>query len=59
MYASHGSYDACGLGSSGTDRLVELVREAERTSGLLGPRLPAVAVEAPSLCRHAMASALT
>lgn len=28
MYASHASYGACGLGSSGTDRLVELVRAA-------------------------------
>jgi L-arabinokinase len=28
MYASHASYGACGLGSSGTDRLVELVRSA-------------------------------
>jgi len=26
MFASHASYTACGLGSSGTDRLVELVR---------------------------------
>jgi len=26
MYESHASYGACGLGSSGTDRLVELVR---------------------------------
>jgi L-arabinokinase len=28
MYASHASYGACGLGSTGTDRLVELVRAA-------------------------------
>ncbi|HJQ22003.1 MAG TPA: galactokinase family protein [Gemmatimonadaceae bacterium] len=28
MYESHASYSACGLGSSGTDRLVELVRAA-------------------------------
>ena len=27
MYQSHASYSACGLGSAGTDRLVELVRE--------------------------------
>jgi L-arabinokinase len=28
MYQSHASYSACGLGSDGTDRLVELIREA-------------------------------
>ena len=28
MYASHASYSACGLGSDGTDLLVELVRQA-------------------------------
>ena len=28
MYESHASYSACGLGSAGTDRLVELVRES-------------------------------
>jgi hypothetical protein len=26
MYQSHASYSRCGLGSEGTDRLVELVR---------------------------------
>ena len=35
MYASHASYSACGLGSEGTDRLVELVRER----GLFGAKI--------------------
>src|SRR5438093_7131929 len=34
MYQSHASYSACGLGSVGTDRLVELVRQAGPTAGL-------------------------
>lgn len=34
MYQSHASYSACGLGSAGTDRLVELVRKEEGGSGL-------------------------
>ena len=29
MYQSHASYGACGLGSSGTDRIVEMVRATE------------------------------
>jgi len=37
MYESHASYSACGLGSSGTDRLVELVREA--SGDLLGAKI--------------------
>jgi L-arabinokinase len=39
MYESHESYSACGLGSSGTDRLVELVREMGRASGLYGAKI--------------------
>ncbi|GLV57438.1 galactokinase [Dictyobacter sp. S3.2.2.5] len=39
MYQSHVSYSACGLGSSGTDRLVELVREAGTASGLYGAKI--------------------
>jgi galactokinase len=39
MYASHASYGACGLGSDGTDRLVELVRAAEPGSGLFGAKI--------------------
>lgn len=39
MYQSHVSYSACGLGSMGTDRLVELVREADPNSGLYGAKI--------------------
>ena len=39
MYESHASYGACGLGSAGTDRLVELVREAGPDSGLYGSKI--------------------
>ncbi|HEX4683122.1 MAG TPA: galactokinase family protein [Gemmatimonadaceae bacterium] len=37
MYASHASYGACGLGSSGTDRLVSLVRGSG--DGLIGAKI--------------------
>ncbi|HKI34363.1 MAG TPA: galactose-1-phosphate uridylyltransferase [Gemmataceae bacterium] len=39
MYAAHASYSACGLGSAGTDRLVELVREAGEAAGLYGAKI--------------------
>ena len=39
MYASHVSYSNCGLGSSGTDRLVELIRAAGPISGLYGAKI--------------------
>ncbi len=39
MYASHNSYSACGLGSSGTDELVELVRETGPAQGLYGAKI--------------------
>ncbi|MFO0910158.1 MAG: galactokinase family protein [Isosphaeraceae bacterium] len=39
MYASHESYSACGLGSSGTDRLVALVRESGQAQGLFGAKI--------------------
>ena len=39
MLQSHASYSACGLGSDGTDRLVELVREAGPEQGLFGARI--------------------
>jgi L-arabinokinase len=39
MYAAHESYDACGLGSAGTDRLVQLVREAGPARGLFGAKI--------------------
>jgi L-arabinokinase len=39
MYESHASYSACGLGSDGTDRLVELVRAAGPAAGLHGAKI--------------------
>ena len=39
MYESHASYAACGLGSPGTDRLVELVRREGPAAGLYGARI--------------------
>ena len=39
MVQSHASYSACGLGSAGTDRLVQLVREAGPASGLYGAKI--------------------
>jgi galactokinase len=39
MSASHASYGACGLGSEGTDRLAELVREAGAARGLFGAKI--------------------
>jgi L-arabinokinase len=39
MYQSHASYSACGLGSAGTDLLVNLVRESGVRSGLYGARI--------------------
>lgn len=39
MYAAHASYSACGLGSDGTDRLVELVRDAGPKAGLYGAKI--------------------
>jgi len=39
MYESHAGYVACGLGSSGTDRLVELVRSEGPAAGLYGARI--------------------
>jgi galactokinase len=39
MYQSHESYSACGLGSSGTDALVALVREAGPGAGLFGAKI--------------------
>lgn len=39
MYESHASYSACGLGSTGTDLLVELVREAGPGQGLYGAKI--------------------
>ena len=39
MYAAHASYSACGLGSKGTDDLVELVRVAGASAGLYGAKI--------------------
>jgi galactokinase len=39
MYESHRSYGACGLGSDGTDRLVQLVRDAGPGEGLYGAKI--------------------
>jgi L-arabinokinase len=39
MYQSHASYSTCGLGSEGTDRLVELVRDAGPREGLYGAKI--------------------
>ena len=39
MFASHESYSACGLGSAGTDVLVELVRERGLGRGLYGAKI--------------------
>jgi galactokinase len=39
MYQSHASYSACGLGSQGTDRLVELARESGVKAGILGAKI--------------------
>jgi L-arabinokinase len=39
MFESHASYQACGLGSPGTDRLVELVRTEGPDAGLYGARI--------------------
>jgi L-arabinokinase len=39
MYESHASYSACGIGSKGTDLLVELVRQAGPGRGLYGAKI--------------------
>lgn len=39
MYQSHHSYSACGLGSEGTDRLVELARELGPAKGIYGAKI--------------------
>lgn len=39
MSLSHGSYSDCGLGSAGTDLLVDLVRRAGSAAGLYGARI--------------------
>ena len=39
MYASHQSYSACGLGSEGTDAIVELARAAGPQRGVFGAKI--------------------
>lgn len=39
MYQAHDSYGACGLGSTGTDRLVQLVRDLGPDRGLYGAKI--------------------
>jgi galactokinase len=39
MRESHASYSACGLGSDGTDRLVELASELGESRGLFGAKI--------------------
>ena len=39
MYAAHASYSACGLGSDGTDLIVDLVRQRGPVSGLYGAKI--------------------
>ena len=39
MYQSHASYGACGLGSDGTDLLVDLAREAGEAEGVYGAKI--------------------
>ena len=39
MFQSHASYSACGLGSSGTDAIVDLVRRAGPAEGLWGAKI--------------------
>ncbi len=39
MYEAHDSYSACGLGSTGTDRIVELVRKIGVAGGLFGAKI--------------------
>jgi L-arabinokinase len=39
MYESHSSYSACGLGSEGTDAIVDLVRGAGAKSGVYGAKI--------------------
>ena len=39
MYESHASYSACGLGSTGTDLIVDLVKSAGADQGLFGAKI--------------------
>ena len=39
MFESHASYSACGLGSTGTDLIVNLVRDSGTGKGLYGAKI--------------------
>jgi len=39
MFESHASYSSCGLGSDGTDRLVDLVADVNPSDGLFGAKI--------------------
>jgi L-arabinokinase len=39
MFESHDGYSACGLGSGGTDRLVDLARRAGPSQGVYGAKI--------------------
>ena len=39
MYQAHASYNACRIGSVGTDRLVQLAREAGPSAGIYGAKI--------------------
>jgi galactokinase len=39
MAAAHASYTACGIGSTGTDKLVDLVAKAGPACGLYGAKI--------------------
>ncbi|NOT46545.1 MAG: GHMP kinase, partial [Acidobacteria bacterium] len=39
MYAAHDSYSNCGLGSDGTDMIVDMVRTAGADNGLYGAKI--------------------
>jgi L-arabinokinase len=60
MLGSHASYSACALGSEGTDRLVELARQAGPGSGVFGAKITGggsggtVAIFATDLARQAI-----
>lgn len=60
MYQSHASYSACGLGSTGTDRLVELARQMGPENGIYGAKITGggsggtVAILAGSQAEHAI-----
>jgi galactokinase len=65
MYESHASYGACGLGSDGTDWLVERIRDVGTAAGLYGAKITGggsggtVAVLARAGCRPTLERVVT